>query len=319
MSAPPAEPTATEPAEIVVDLIPCPLFYVRNKDTYPPFKKGLYLEEYFHSYYVHHRSGRGTSRSGRHYIPALWTNFQIESWFSQAQCKSEMQAALDQYIAEHPCEQGYFTVVQYDDGPLLKLPSNTVRYGACSGDIPLPLIYQDTDRTLDRVPRLSFGQREILCSFVGSMTHHVRNLVHAMYRDRPGFQFFCTHGWSAVVNKGKQDTFISVTSHSKFALAPRGYGRSSFRFFEIFKLGVVPVYIWDDVEWLPYKDRVDYTKFAISLHISKLDQLEGILLGISEEQYTAMLEEYGKVAHLFELDGMCQYLLESTGNGEVSA
>ena len=23
------------------------LFYCRNKDTYPPFKNGLYLEEYF--------------------------------------------------------------------------------------------------------------------------------------------------------------------------------------------------------------------------------------------------------------------------------
>ena len=33
---------------------------------------------------------------------------------------------------------------------------------------------------------------------------------------------------------------------SKFALAPRGFGRSSFRFFEIFKLGTIPIYVWND-------------------------------------------------------------------------
>ena len=28
-------------------MINCNLFYCKNKDTYPPFKNGLYLEEYF--------------------------------------------------------------------------------------------------------------------------------------------------------------------------------------------------------------------------------------------------------------------------------
>jgi hypothetical protein len=28
-------------------MIPNQLFYCKNKDTYPPFKNGLYLEEYF--------------------------------------------------------------------------------------------------------------------------------------------------------------------------------------------------------------------------------------------------------------------------------
>ena len=33
-----------------IKLLPSSLFYVNNKDTYPPFKKGLYLEEYFLEY-----------------------------------------------------------------------------------------------------------------------------------------------------------------------------------------------------------------------------------------------------------------------------
>ena len=37
-----------------------------------------------------------------------------------------------------------------------------------------------------------------------------------------------------------------------FSLAPRGYGRSSFRLFEMLQAGRVVVYLYDDVPWLPY-------------------------------------------------------------------
>ena len=37
-----------------------------------------------------------------------------------------------------------------------------------------------------------------------------------------------------------------------FSLAPRGYGRSSFRLFEMLQAGRVTVYLYDDVPWLPY-------------------------------------------------------------------
>jgi len=36
-------------------------------------------------------------------------------------------------------------------------------------------------------------------------------------------------------------------------LAPRGYGRSSFRLTEAIQMGRVPVYVYDDMEWLPYR------------------------------------------------------------------
>ena len=82
----------------------------------------------------------------RKYIPATWTNFQIEKWFPYK--KNVMQRTLDEWIYKNPSENGYFTIVQYDDGPLLRIPNNTIIYGACSGHIPLPLIYQDKNNTL---------------------------------------------------------------------------------------------------------------------------------------------------------------------------
>ena len=59
-----------------------------------------------------------------------------------------MQNILNDWISKNSCENGYFTVVQYDDGPLLQLPQNTIVYGACSGTSPIPLIYEDNTNSL---------------------------------------------------------------------------------------------------------------------------------------------------------------------------
>ena len=76
-------------------------------------------------------------------------------------------------------------------------------------------------------------------------------------------------GWTNKINKDLQKVFMNVTISSRFALAPRGYGRSSFRFYEIFELGTIPIYIWNDKNWLPFQDVIDYNKLCIVLHISK--------------------------------------------------
>lgn len=278
-------------------------FYVKNGVTYPPFKNGKYMEEYFLNF-MGERKMR-YNKNGRLYIPALWTNFQITSWFNN--CKQEMQSILDQYIKQKPCDEGYFTVVQYDDGPLLTLPSNTLIYGACSGNIILPLIYEDVTNRLASTSHKSFNGKSILCSFIGSNTHNVRRTIYNKFKDNTNFIFHISN-WTTEVGNNNQDKFINTTINSKFALSPRGYGRSSFRFFEILLLETIPVYIWDDIEWLPYKDIIDYTKFCISINISDIDKLESILTNINETKYNEMLEEYHKIKHVFTLDYMCKYI-----------
>lgn len=285
-----------------------PPFYIPNKDVYPPFKKGLYLEEYFLEYVKNHSSNEVKDKNGYMYIPALWTNFQIDPCFENH--KLEMQQNLDDYIQKYPCEKGYFTVVQYDDGPVLRLPPNTLVYGACSGNIPLPLIYQDVENKLMSQPRKTFSEKNMLCSFVGTVTHPVRTTLHNHLSQSPHFHFFFTGNWTPAVNETNQDLFMTTTMNSKFALAPRGNGRSSFRFFEIFQLGSIPVYVWDDIEWLPYQDKIDYSKICISIHTSKIHLLEEILLDITEEKYKEMRDYYEDIVKpMFSLDYMCQYIL----------
>jgi hypothetical protein len=269
------------------------LFNVPNRDTYPPFKQGLYLEEYVYNKLIH-------TPTKRTYIPVKWTNFQIEGWFQSK--KQEMQRLLDEWVAQHPSEHGYFTVVQYDDGPLLQLPPNTKVYGACSGDVPIPLIYEDTRNTLERMPRKSFQEKNIFCSFVGNRTSNVREEMFKAL-NYP-FLMIDSGGWSPVVNQTLQEVFLETTLDSKFALAPRGYGRSSFRFFECFQLGTIPVYLWNDVNWLPFQKQIDYTKLCVVLHVSEIHRLEQILLNIGEAEYNRMLRYYEEIKHLFQLEGM---------------
>jgi hypothetical protein len=275
------------------------LFYCKSPDTYPPFKNGLYLEEYFL------QTEKPITK--RKYIPALWTNFQVSPWFRDK--KEEMQRSLDKWFRENPSEYGYFIVVQHDDGPQLKLPPNTVIYGACCGMVPIPLIYQDVENTLSRKTKIPFREKTILCSFVGNRTTNqvlpnVRETIFHKFAQNPRIVLYDSGGWTPNVNGGLQKIFINITQTTKFALAPRGYGRGSFRFYECFQLGTIPVYVWNDFEWLPYKNIIEYKRLCISIHVSELDDLESILESITETKYNEMFEYYEEIKHLFELDGM---------------
>ena len=289
-------------------MIPNSLFYCKNKDTYPPFKNGLYKEEYFVKKYL-----ELTPKTKRKYIPVLWTNFQIEGWF-QSQ-KNNMQKSLDEWLKNNPCIYGYFTVVQHDDACLLKLPENTIVYGSCSGSIPIPLIYQDLNNILENISKKGFNDKNILCSFVGNITSNnvqpnVRKLMFNILSHSNNFHLINSGGWNPIVNKQNQNIFINTTINSKFALAPRGYGRSSFRFFEIFKLGTIPIYLWNDLDWLPFKDEIDYNKLCINIHYSQLNNLENILLNITENDYNNMLNYYNTIKHLFSVEGLYDKIIK---------
>ena len=315
-----------------MDLLTDPNAYIPNSHNYPPFKNGMYMEEYFLFYM--NRTQRVANSEGRRYLPLFWTNFQTHP-SKTPQMLRGIQSALNEYVERNPCDAGYFVVVQHDDGPELALPPNTLVYGACTGSIPLPLIYEDrvfqlrklrdsgatTTPTMtnrkDRYRSSDSNGKYYLCSFIGSATVKLRHdmmdfFARTKFTDPSSFYLRMDPGWSSHVPREKQDTYIDVILQSKFVLAPRGYGRSSFRFFEILELGAVPVYIWDDVEWLPYLGIVDYSKFSISIHISQLPFLETRLLLIDDAKYAAMLMAYQQIKHVFQLESMSRFIV--TGN-----
>jgi CRISPR/Cas system-associated endoribonuclease Cas2 len=76
------------------------------------------------------------------------------------------------------------------------------------------------------------------------------------------------------------------------------------------QLDTVPVYIWDDIEWLPYQDRVDYSAFSVSISQKDLPHLSNRLRSITDEQYATMQQELQRVRHYFTLEGMTEYIVK---------
>lgn len=270
--------------------------------VYPPFKNGRYMEEYFYEYVMSHKD---EINSDRVYIPAFWTNLQIHPNFQGM--KTNYDLLLKKAYSLMPEDTKYFTIVQGDIGVELVLPKDTLVFGACFGDIPLPLIYEDVTNRLINTPR-NFPRKH-LASFVGTYTTHpLRTELFRLFGRKPTIKFVANADWTNSVSTSAADTFITTTLQSKYCLAPRGFGRSSFRYFEAMLLDTVPVYFWDDIEWLPYKDVLDYSKFSVSIHRNDMPRLSEILNTISSVKYSSMVEELKRVRHYFTLEGMSDYI-----------
>lgn len=276
--------------------------------VYPPFKNGRYMEEYAYHYLSDHRAEIDTDYA---YLPVYWTHLQNHPAFSRM--RANYQLLLNRALAQLPAGTRFLTIVQHDDGPQLDLPPGTLVFGACTGTIPLPLIYEDVDDVLLNLRRLP--AKTMLASFVGTAsTHPLRSeIVHSMHqrvRTHGDVELHVRNIWSPVVGETDSSQFVNSTLRSRFCIAPRGYGRSSFRFFEAMQLDTVPVYVWDDVEWLPYKDQLDYSAFSVSIPRADLPRIWDILSAVSEEQYAAMLESIRRVRRYFTLEGMCEYVVD---------
>jgi len=91
-------------------------------------------------------------------------------------------------------------------------------------------------------------------------------------------------------------------------LAPRGYGRTSFRLYEAFQFNCVPVYI-SDVPYLPYVDVIDWSDYAILIGPDQIGNIQSILQDcISSGRYETMLSNIKEGRHFFTMDYMVDYI-----------
>jgi hypothetical protein len=260
------------------------------------------MEEYVYDYCMSH-----PIKTDYIYIPVFWTNLQNHPGFAD---KKELYNKLLKVAYSKFSGSRFFTVVQHDDGPALELPPHTLVFGACTGTVPLPLIYEDQTERLMREPRM---KKDVLASFVGSMTHPIREKMMTVIQGHNDIICQGKAGWSSFVSHDLADTFIHVTLRSKFCLAPRGYGRSSFRFFEAIQLDCIPVYLWDDKRWLPYQEQIDYSAFSICIHEKDIYNIYEILT-ISDERYEEMMDALYAVKGMFTLEWMCVYIRDMISN-----
>ena len=246
---------------------------------YPPYHHGRYMEEYFYYFYKENKSF--FDKTGYTIMPIFWTSAYVQ------------QIDLQPYIDCLPKDLKYFCISQHDDSVKEKLPEGTKVFsaGGNSGGIPIPLVCSD-------IENVNKKEKDIFCSFVGSLTHETRIKMHDCLKKDPMF-YFSVSDWSWSIEKQKENHFIDTISRSKFTLCPRGYGAQSFRFYEALQLGSVPIYIHDDISWMPYSDVLDWNTFSINLHINDIGLLKEKLLSISDDQLNSMTETGGRVYNDF--------------------
>jgi hypothetical protein len=256
---------------------------------YPFYHSGKYLEEYFLSFYKSREK-----EFPRKLIPIFWTDFYNK--------KKNVQNYLDSLS-----DGSYFAVSQHDDAVRERLPNDTISFeaGGNGNGLPIPLICSPIPKKyLKRV------EKDILCSFVGGKTHKVRGSLVDKLRGDERF-FFRLNSWVPNIPLKNGELFFRTTLASKFALAPRGYGPTSFRLYEIFQLGAVPIYVWQGKKWLPFQDFIKWDDICISVHADDIEKIPTLVDGISEKEREKMVLE-GKAVFdkFFTMRGMSETILK---------
>ena len=96
---------------------------------------------------------------------------------------------------------------------------------------------------------------------------------------------------------------------SKFNLAPRGYGRSSYRLAEIVQMGRIPVYIFDDVKWLPYQNtNISFSTFGFIGRMDYMRRLYMQLIHANSSQFNDLMEQVRRVRPFYTYEGVLQQI-----------
>ena len=258
--------------------------------TYPPYHQGEYLEDYFISY-----QENNSINTDRQFIPVSWTTYYCDKY-----SRKELQDKLNSLDKT----QKYYLVCQHDDAPQEVLPPNTLVFSAGgnytgNGVIPIPLVCS----SLPDEYKIE-NEKTALVSFVGSVTHPIRVECIKSLSNKDGVRLFYKQ-WSNAVPEDQFMTFINETKNSTFCLAPRGYGKSSFRMYEAMQLDSIPVYV-SDSHYLPFTDELTWNDFAVIISPEQIKDLYKILNSYSSEDIIQMRSKMKDVYHnYFTLDGMC--------------
>ena len=201
-------------------------------------------------------------------IPVPWTDIMAKRG-GRADF-SDLQKLMDDSL--DPAKK-YFTVVEHEFGLPVTMPDNVRVYASDGiGQIPLPLLKKELSR--------STATRDILCSFMGrglDEPQHgcdVRMKMYAALRDDPTITMLPSGGVVA---------YNDMIERSIFSLCPRGSGPTSYRLYESLQTGSIPIYIWEDSRWIPYTDSLDWSTFAIVIHVDELDTLSDRIHAIADD------------------------------------
>jgi hypothetical protein len=212
------------------------------------------------------------------YVPLFisWTSLPVLNGFSpevSRQLALKIRGLLRQDVQ-------YVTLIQHAEGLYLanvpvmaKLLKNVlVLSSGGKGHVPLPLLA----KPLPPVPPREFADHKYVTSFIGTAERGAVRTV--MLSALNAYQPLLAADGVTWLSKSfpTGSAWKDAMADSLFQLAPRGTGRTSFRMYEALQMGLIPVYIWDDLEWLPYRPPAFpaprppsvWDDIAFSMHVS---------------------------------------------------
>lgn len=219
--------------------------------------------------------------TGRTYLPIFWTGYWTNNGYG---VKEKSRNILQRFIDSLPRDKKYFTICQYDDGPMVDFKDlDIVVFGMSGGriDYPIPLLCQPHGYKFD-------CKRDIFASFVGGDTHPIRKQLVE--------QFAGKKDCMVMIKKLPMKEYCNILSRSVFALCPRGYGPNSFRIMEGIHSGAIPVYISDSFVQ-PYNEpfpglvaRHELNIYDFLKEYSSSDLLEKLKLQVADAKYNYTYE-----------------------------
>mmetsp|Transcript_8300 Transcript_8300/g.8458 ORF Transcript_8300/g.8458 Transcript_8300/m.8458 type:complete len:372 (+) Transcript_8300:148-1263(+) len=194
----------------------------------------------------------------------------------------------------------YFTVSQDDEGLfelIEKFPNILIFSAGGYGHIPIPLIKGN----IDYIPMNYPAQYTV--GFYGGTLHSSKRLQ--IFKELSNITYYYN-----ISHKFKQSQhWISDISHTLFNFAPRGYGRTSFRVAEIIQIGRLPIYIYSDIPWVPYRDTsIDYNNFGYVCNVNDLDETVKKMLNCTPVEVQRMLHRVKDVREYYTYEGVMKQI-----------
>jgi hypothetical protein len=242
--------------------------------VYPRHNRDYGVEQDFYEYLLKspHLLVSTPVEADWHYLPVYWTRWHLRHEYGKAG-REELQESVSNVILD---DTKTFTICQYDDGPLIDIgkAAQCLASRKSEAGIDIPLLAAP-----HRKP-FFYPAKRYQASFIGrASTHPVRSELMALLGQRPdAFMFDGIKGsrW-----------FVRKTLASWIALAPRGYGGSSFRFFEAMQLGVVPLLL-GDIDTRPFKNEIPW--HTCSFYVTRAVDVLPILENVTHDELKSMGE-----------------------------
>jgi hypothetical protein len=277
--------------------------------------KDFGVEQDFRQYLERNRDLVTSSpdRADWHYLPVYWTRWHLNHEYGKSGVET-LEKEIDNVILN---DSKTFTICQYVDGTLVDLGQATVflasRKTERGRDIPL----------ISSPHRIPFFKpsKKYVASFVGRLsTHPIRQEMAERLQNRDDVYIYdgVMKSKSVIVralekyvplwSKRESRFFVKIMLESYIALCPRGYGGSSFRFFEAMQLEVVPFLI-GDIDVRPFKSLVPWNE--LSLFASSARDIGDVLDALQWDELVSMGH---KVARFYRenlaYQKWCRYVIQ---------